>query len=243
MMRLRFVLFLWVLGLLRVPAEAADIRTYPTRLTLTPGAAIGSIMVKNNDTTPTAMQIEVMSWAQKDGGEDVYEVTRDLLINPVIFELGPGAEQVVRIGLQGGAPADVERTYRVFMQQLPARTGAAETTGITTLLRIGIPIFIPPKQAVHDVQWAIRSGTDGKLHVEAVNKGTVHLQITSMDLLTASGAAVMKGNVFAYILPGQSRQWDITPLVGVKSGDQLRIEAVTDHEPLDANIVVQPTGR
>lgn len=239
MLSLRTALLSCLLILLCLPAEASDIRTYPTRLTLSPGAAISSIMVKNNDTSPTAMQIEVMTWSQKDG-EDLYEPTRDLLINPVIFELPPGGEQVVRIGLQGGAPGATEKSYRVFMQELPPRAGAAQQSGITTLIRIGIPIFVPPKSIAHDLTWSVRIGADGKLNVEAVNKGSVHIQITALDLIAAGGHSIAKANVFAYLLPGQSRRWEVPPQVAVKAGAQLHLEAATDHEAVKTDVTIGP---
>ena len=130
MLRVRYLIALACLALLSAGANGADIRTYPTRLTLAPGAAIGSIMVKNNDTSPAAVQVDVMRWSQ-DAGEDKYETSRDLLVNPVIFELAPGAEQVVRVGLQAGLDA-TERSYRVFFQQLPARDASNHLCGLAT---------------------------------------------------------------------------------------------------------------
>lgn len=237
MLRFRYAIVLciyaWVCAM--SGADAADIRTYPTRLSLAPGAAIGSVMVKNNDTLGTAMQIEVMQWSQ-EGGEDKYEASRDLLVNPVIFELAPGAEQVVRIGLQAGVAA-TERSYRVFFQELPARDGAARS-GITTLLRIGIPVFVPPREIKHDLKWTSTTAADGGIALRLVNAGTVHIQVTSLHLQTHDGKDLVKQNTFVYVLPGQSYEWQLKPALPVRPGDNVQLTANTDHEDAKAAVIV-----
>lgn len=216
-------------------ANAADIRTYPTRLVLSPGAALGSINVKNNSTTPAAMQIEVMSWTQTDT-EDKYDVTRDLLVNPVIFELAPGAEQVVRVGLQTTV-RPTEGTYRIFFQELPARDAPVQS-GITALLRIGIPIFVPAAAEMHALEWRANARPDGTLVIDAANKGNSHIQVTALNVLNAANESVSKTNVFTYILPGQSRHWDIKPKNAIRAGEMLNLEASTDRKDEKVQIVV-----
>ncbi len=216
-------------------AHASDIRVYPTRVVLTPQTKIAALNVRNNSTNDTVIQVEVLKWTQ-DGGEDVYEPSRDILANPVIFELAPGAEQILRVGL--GIPAAAnEQSYRIFLQEVPKQEDQPKT-GITTLLRIGVPIFVPPAQSNHKLEWSLRPGAKDELIARVSNVGNIHTQITSYDMQNAAGESIAKDNTFTYILPGQIKEWPVKLTGAAKTGDNITVTAETDFEKVTAPVVI-----
>ena len=98
-------------------ALATSLSVAPLRLVLTPERPVGSLTMGNSEDAEVAVQAEVLAWSQEDG-RDVYQPTREVLVNPAIFRLPPGGRQIVRLGLQVPAEAR-ERSYRVFLRQLP----------------------------------------------------------------------------------------------------------------------------
>ena len=122
--------------------EAAEFQLNPVRLTLTAQAPIGSFALTNTDTAPVRVQLNLEDWDQSPEDGDIFTPAKQLIGNPPLFSVQPKASQTVRIGLTHPASADVEQAFRAFFQEVPA--SAADTTGIQTLLRISVPIFVPP---------------------------------------------------------------------------------------------------
>lgn len=214
-------------------AAASDLRIQPTRLTLTATEKLGSVVLRNEDTKPAAIQVELMTWTQK-GTEDHFEPTRELLANPALFEIAPGAEQTIRIGTTTGE-GHTEKAYRVFFQEVPVK-GAPETDA---LLRIGIPVFISPMKENHVLQWTVKSAGPNKLTAVVANAGTVHTQIKGLRILDDDGDVVAKEDIFAYILPGNGRKWEVQAQT-VKDGQKVHVEASTDLDVIRAQVIVGP---
>ena len=57
------------------------------------------LTLKNTGDTPSLVQADPTQWAQ-EAGQDRYAPSDALIVSPPIFELSPGQEQVVRVGLR-----------------------------------------------------------------------------------------------------------------------------------------------
>ena len=62
-------------------ASAGTIGVSPVRVTLSDSQKIGSLSVRNDGAEPVTMQMEVLSWSQREGNA-VFAATRELLANP-----------------------------------------------------------------------------------------------------------------------------------------------------------------
>lgn len=242
---MRRALALWlalpVSLLAAIGAQAASLSVAPLRIVLTPERPVASLTMGNTDEAEIAVQAEAVAWSQEDG-RDVYAPTRDVLVNPAIFKLPPGGRQIVRLGLQ--VPAEVrERSYRVFLRQLPRDQAlpqaGAEGPRLQTLLRIGIPVFVPPhKVQQQSLQWSLQSDA-GKLRLVLDNQGSEHIQVTRVVVRRDGGAELLRKDLSVYVLAGQSA--GIAPdLPALPPDTRLQIEAATDaaETPFNADVRV-----
>jgi len=216
--------------LMPIGALAASLSVAPLRLVLTPERPVASLTMGNSDEAEeVAVQAEVLVWSQEDG-RDVYQPTREVLVNPSIFRLPPGGRQIVRLGLQVPAEA-VERSYRVFLRQLPRDQALPADGGVKlqTLLRIGVPIFVPPLQLRQALQWRLQAGGAGgrgyKLMLD--NQGSEHIQLTQLVVRREGGAELLRKSLSHYALAGQSAGIELE-LPALPPDTRLHIEAATD---------------
>ena len=225
--------------LMPIGVSAASLSVAPLRIVLTPQRPVASLTMGNTDETQeVSVQAEVLAWSQEDG-RDVYQPTREVLVNPSIFRLPPGGRQIVRLGLQVPAGA-AERSYRVFLRQLP-RDQALATDGaggakLQTLLRIGVPIFVPPLQLRQALQWRLQAGGTGEggrnYRLMLDNQGSEHIQLTQLVVRREGGAELLRKSVSHYARAGQSAGIELE-LAALPPDTRLHIEAATDApEPL-----------
>jgi len=96
------------------------------------------------------------------------------VVFPTLLTLEPGEQRRLRVAV-AAKPGDVERTYRIFLEELPPPKNETEgVNGVQVLTRVGIPIFLAPVKAsaqatVSDVGLA----QDG-LHFQVENQGNTH---------------------------------------------------------------------
>ena len=200
----------WVGMLAAATASAASLHVAPVRLALTPVRPVAALTLGNGEEEEVAVQVDVLAWTQRDG-QDVYEPTRDVLVNPSIFRVAGRGQQIVRLGLQAPTAGDVERSYRVFFQQLPREQAVSAQPGtgpqLQTLLRIGVPLFVPARAPHQALQWRLQPETSGAGPAHRLwldNQGTDHLQVTGLQLHDAGGRELLRKSVSWYVLPGQS---------------------------------------
>lgn len=88
----------------------------PVVLSADPGRSLVTSVTFTN-TSPKTVKVEasVMSWSQVDG-QHTETPTRDLLLNPSTFTVGPGESQLIRVGLRR-KPTSGELTYRLHLDQ------------------------------------------------------------------------------------------------------------------------------
>ncbi|VWX61458.1 putative pili assembly chaperone [Burkholderiales bacterium 8X] len=232
---LPFVLALAMLSGLAGLARAAGLNVAPVRLNLSAERTTAALTLGNADEEEVGIQVEVMRWRQEDG-RDLFEPTRDLVVNPGIFKVAGKGRQIVRVGFQG-KPGEVEGSYRVFLQQLPrAAQDADGGTGVRlqTLLRISIPIFVPPvTEARSDLSWRLVAasgkspGGSRELSLQVVNRGNEHLQLTQVVVRRPDGTELARSPMSRYVLPGASLAWPLQ-LPPLPPDAPLTIEVTSD---------------
>jgi fimbrial chaperone protein len=140
------VSFLVAFAVLPVPAAAGGFGVTPIRIELDRGTKSGAITVANDeDSEAQRLQIKLSEWTQGANGKDEYRDSEDLLYFPRLMTLDKGEQKMVRVGLRVPATAQ-EKTYRLFIEQLPAPPPPGGTPGarIAIAVRFGVPIFVKP---------------------------------------------------------------------------------------------------
>lgn len=187
---------------------AGDFSVRPVRIFLTPDARNTVLQITNNGTEPLAMQLRAYRWSQDESGEDLYEDTDEIVYFPRIVTLEPGAEQLVRIGVQTPQPA-VEGTFRIYLQELPDGT-PGEPGAVRALVRVGVPVFVQPGSSTDDVRLKGLALQDCSLRLQIENAGTLHtlLQTISLAGWDEQGELLFQEPLKGwYLLPGTERTY------------------------------------
>ena len=226
------------LGLVSSIAVAGSFDVNPIRVDLTAQSRNAAVTVRNSGDDSVVVQITVQAWSQS-GGKDVLTDTKDVIVSPPIATIPAGQEQVVRIGMRRAPDAQRELSYRMFLQEVPPppRPGFQ---GLVVALRIGLPIFVQPRQGAGKAAlvWNLEMGSQGALKLKVDNQGTAHIQISTIELYRRSEKdAVAEFSGLSYVLPGQTRDWDLKLRdPAIKRGERLRMKVSTDAGSIDTEI-------
>lgn len=198
-------------------AQAGSLSVMPVVVGLSAQKSRESITVTNQASQSSTIQVDVRSWTQRNG-QDVFDGTAEVLINPEVFTLEPGQSQILRMGWRGDRPLDAERTYRIFLREVPpaaarspGATGAeasATPTRVQVLLELRIPVYVAPRQAAPSLTWSARQTDERHIEVKLRNQGNVHAVVHDLQLSTSSGERIGPAlGVNAAVLAGQERVW------------------------------------
>lgn len=195
-------LSLGVLALLGLAQAAQAFQVRPVRLELGSRVAASQLVVHNPGQRPLLLQAQAFDWDQENG-EERLAPSQALIVNPPIFEIAPGASQVVRVGLRRAVESGVERSHRIWLSQVPTPEDA--DAGVQLLLRVSLPVFVTGTATPAALpQWQ-RQGQTLALH----NGGGRHLQVRALQLVSDAGETASFGPCYA--LPGQQCRWALPP--------------------------------
>jgi fimbrial chaperone protein len=210
--RLALVLFLSL-----CPGALASASTFTVdrvQIFLSARAKSDGLTVKNVSADTLRFQLSVFAWDQTSQGEMVLASTQDVVFFPQLFTLAPGEERHVRIG-SATSPAASEKTYRLFVEELPPVAGGAPGSPpgeVALRTRLGIPIFLRPPKEVTGGRLETLALQGARLSFAVRNTGTVHFVVQGISI-TGYGAA---GDVVAqatlegwYILAGGARRYEL----------------------------------
>jgi fimbrial chaperone protein len=226
------------------PAMRASFTVSPTQVFLTPLATSALLTLRNESGDSLRFQITAFTWDQTASGEMQLTPTDDVVFFPRLVELAAHEERKVKVGTTATF-GTVERTYRIFVEELPALKGAEPVsgTGVQMRTRMGIPVFLRPAQATAGGALSDPATTKGTVTVRLDNRGTVHLVADSVQLRgqSANGAVVFTKTLNGwYILAGKSQAFDfaltpaeckatVTMVAEAKAGDStLHSQATLD---------------
>lgn len=237
MVTTRLALFMFALAAAPL-ARAGSFEVNPVRVELSPAVRSAALTVRNSGSDPVVVQVSVQAWSQ-DNGSDVLAPTNEVLVSPPIATLVPGREQIVRVGLRRAPDAQRELSYRIFLQEVPPPPKPG-FQGLQVALRISLPIFVQPREgpAKATLVWGAELRNDGSLRLNLENRGTGHIQIAGVELSLPGGSEpVATQSAVGYLLPGQSRQWDLQlKHANVRKTDRLHIKASTDAGVVETDI-------
>ena len=197
----------WALAVLTAapPAHANGLQVSPVRLELSAERPHAVLTVSNPSNAPMLIEASAFVWQPGDA-DDRSTPAPGVLLNPPIFELPPGARQLVRVGLKPGtalAP-DRESGWRVWLAQVPDAAGAAgATAGVRMLFRVNLPLLIAPRGAAP--ARALWGRTPDALTL--ANTGRRVLQVHGLSARRADGAALALP--MQSVLPETSVRWPL----------------------------------
>jgi fimbrial chaperone protein len=186
-------------------ARAGGLNVSPIVIQLAPGTTKALITLRNDGGDAVRYQVTASSWAQGPDGEMQLDATNDIVFFPALFQLKPGEERSVRIGVatQFGI---LEKAYRLFVEELPpAEKPAQPVSQVRVLTRVGIPVFVAPARAIEHRGIQELELSHRRLRFKVVNDGTVHFR---EDAVRVRGLSAEGEELFArekrgwYVLAG-----------------------------------------
>jgi fimbrial chaperone protein len=204
------------------PALAGRFSVAPIRVDFGAGLRIGAVTVTSEDDHPQVFKKRPSLWTQNADGGDVYTPTTDLVVTPPLLRVEAGEPRIVRIGTLRD-PGEVERSYRVFLEeQAPANPEGTGAT-IAVVIKFGVPVFVAPRSERVAGTTEIVERKPGRITLQVKNTGNVHFNV---EAITANGAAVKDVSSW-YLLPGTTRRYDlaIPPDACTGPAVDLRIQA------------------
>jgi fimbrial chaperone protein len=194
------------------PAAAASFSVNPTQVFLTSGTPTKLLGIRNESNRPLRFQLTVFAWNQNPKGEMQLAPTSDIIFFPPLLTLAPKEDRNVRIGVAARF-ATIEKTYRLFIEELPPPEKPLEgQTGVTVLTRVGIPVFMEPPAPVARGTLQVTGIQKGTLAFQVNNTGNVHFlpERVRVQGLDRTGAIVLHQQVDGwYILAGGSRVYEL----------------------------------
>ncbi|MFD2263930.1 molecular chaperone [Lacibacterium aquatile] len=192
-----FLLFLGAVLALGDPAMAGQLKLSTVRIDLSDRQPSAVLTLTNTGPSRSLVHLRLMAWSQVSGA-DRLEPTDAVLVNPPIADILPGAQQVVRIGYAGALQTPNERTFRLFIEEVPLQdsTGAQ---AVETILKISLPVFLPPQSPPTKVL-AAAPPERGIPTVFMLNRGTRHARFTEYQLIGRGGVAGSLHKTSGYVL-------------------------------------------
>lgn len=216
-------------------ASAATFSVAPTQIFLAGKATTALLTVKNDSSEPVRFQLSAFAWQQLPSGEMQLAATSDVVFFPALLTLGPNEERKIRIGSTVTAAAQ-ERTYRVFVEELPPDAPPADAAAVRVLTRMGVPVFIRPAQQSASATLADLGLNNGALRFSVTNSGTVHFvpEKVLVRVLSQNNEALLERELQSwYILAGGRRDFDLA----VPPADCGKVERVTVDVTFNSNVL------
>ncbi len=224
---------------------AGSWQVLPVRVDLNAKAKTEVVTIINNGNEPLFLEMRSLQWLQDDVGKDTYTETEDLVFFPKKLSIPPREERIVRVGIR--APQTVkEKTYRLFIREIPEPKAAAEGTGVAIALEFGVPIFVKPFQ--ENLAGVITSSLLREYQAECTirNTGNVHFRINSINFSAknANEETVFNKEINGwYLLAGTTRTFSAPiPAEFCANTVAIDITAVANQLTLNGKIDVDPAS-
>ena len=218
-------------------AAAGGFSLSPVGLSIPSRESSESVVAENTSDAPIVIQVKTLSWRQVNG-KDVREDSRELIVNPPIFKLAPGEQQLVRIASRSGPPPDVERAYRVVVNEVAPKDAPQTQPGFRFTLAMDIPVYVEPVAAAvaTPMRWQAERTASG-VRLSAENPGNTHYRIVDVEF--ASAGKVLHKQTAIVVLAKSSMVYDLPAVAPGTTTIHLSAEDGASH-PVSLDIPLSP---
>jgi fimbrial chaperone protein len=205
-------LFCALLGLAG-SADASSFTVNPIKVSLSAKNQSALLTLQSQTTEEIRFKILVQEWKQSPQGEMQLKDTKDIVVYPGLLTLAPNEERKLRIG-STVPPGAVERSYRVFVEELPPLRAPQtnDKSEVKVLTKMGVPIFVSPAKPTAAGTVEGMALAKGKFGFTVKNTGNVFFLVQSVHVkaLNAAGASTFDKSIDGwYVLSGGTRVWEI----------------------------------
>jgi len=194
-----------------MPARASTFSVDRTDVRLSAKTQTALITLKNDGDSEIRFQLAAFTWGQDDNGEFKLAATQDVVVFPTLLTLAKGASRQIRVGTTAAFGA-VEKTYRVFIEELPSPATPKPGAAVTMRTKIGIPVFLEPAAPQAAVAISDPALKAGVVTIPVRNTGNVHVVADNFPVrgLDAQGNQVFSESAKGgYVLAGGTRSFQL----------------------------------
>jgi len=188
--------------------SAATFTVEPTQVVLSARSSGVLLTLSNGGDETLRFELSVFAWIQSPSGEVQLQPTEDIVFFPSLLTLGPHESRKVRVG-SVTALGMREKTYRIFVEELPPPVPPA--SGVRVLTKMGIPIFLRPAKEVASATLSDLGQQNGTLRFSLSNAGTVHFVPKEVRVRGLVGSTEVFDHLLNawYILAGGRREFEM----------------------------------
>lgn len=192
---------------------ASSFNVSPLNIVLSGKTTSALVEIKNQSVEPLRLQLSVSTWDQSPTGEMVLGGTDDIIVFPVLLTLEAGETRKIRLG--AATPrGEKEKSYRLFVEELPAQQGGPATGGqVRVLTRLSIPVFLQSAKTVTAGEVSDVGLQNGTVSFQIRNTGNQHFSAQQIHVTgkSKSGQIIAKRELTGwYVLAGGVRRYDIS---------------------------------
>ena len=192
-------------------AWASSFSVNPTQIFLTPRATNALLTLRNESDEPLRFQLTAFGWDQSPQGEMKLVPTQEVVFFPALLVLAPKESRNVRVGVTMPAAA-AEKTYRIFVEELPPLAPSDSPAAVRVLTKMGVPIFVQPARIRPEAGLRDLAVKNGVFTFEVGNSGNVHVlpQSVRVRALSRAGDVLLDKSMEGwYILAAGTRAYDL----------------------------------
>jgi fimbrial chaperone protein len=246
-MRLQCISAVAIAALLGAPhaAAASNFTVTPTEVDLSTTTTSALVTVRNGSKAPLRFEVTLVSWSEDEHGRMTLNPSADVTFFPKLIELAAGASRNVRIGITAGMARDVERSFRLFIEELPNQSAAA-ANAVALRTKVGIPVFVRPAKPTRTAVLDGVSVENGKVLARVKNTGNLHINVDNVSVKGTGGSAVptfTKEGPGWYVLPGATRIFEV-PMTATecKATTSVAVEVFGHNKSLKGASQVSPAA-
>lgn len=194
-----------------LPSAASNFVVTPTEIDLSTSATSALLTLRNVSKAPLRFEVTLFTWSEDEHGVMKLEPSTDVTFFPKLIELGAGTSRNIRLGINKGASRDVERSFRIFVEELPDES-APKTNGVAIRTKVGVPVFVRPVKPTRSAVIDGVSVAGGKVLTRVHNTGNLHLNVDTVAVkgIGPSTAATFTRDAAGwYVLPGATRVFEV----------------------------------
>jgi fimbrial chaperone protein len=180
-------------------AQGAGLNVSPVQIYLKADESKTLLTLRNEGEETVRFQLQVNTWSEDPKEGMTLGPTGDIVFYPTLITLKAGETHKVRVGTTVPFGA-LERTYRLFIEELPAAEKPQQLrSAVRVLTRIGIPIFVQPTKVLESHALSSVALASGAAAFDLQNDGNVHLRV---DTVRLEGFAPDGARLFERETPG-----------------------------------------
>lgn len=208
-------------------ARAAGLQITPVLVELSAAEPRATVVVRNVAPGPVRLEVTASAWEQLPDGQMRLAPAPELVVYPPLLALAPQEERKVRISTtETFGPR--EKSYRLFVRELPPAETPSDRTAVRFVTRIGVPIFLLPARPEVKAEITGAAVHGGRLALTVRNTGTTRLSPAQLVIegLDAEGKRVFsKEEALWYVLAGGERALDVAlPADGCARARAVRVD-------------------